>query len=136
MPSYATLLSQISFDRATAYLGQLRSGDQPGAFLREQLASADLSALTEEQFLEHLVRTKRPQIFAESAVAGDGSDWTLTELGLLGDISMAAPVTFLTTAVTPTQRFTRHLSPVGCCLRPGRCCGTAVHTPLPIGMKS
>ena len=94
MPSYATLLSQISFDRATAYLGQLRSGDQPGAFLREQLASADLSALTEEQFLEHLVRTKRPQIFAESAVAGDGSDWTLTELGLLGDISMAAPVTF------------------------------------------
>ena len=33
-----------------------------------------------------------PQIFAESAVAGDGSDWNLTELGILGDISIAVPV--------------------------------------------
>ena len=37
-------------------------------------------------------RTKRlaaGEIFAESAVAGNGSDWNLIELGLLGDISVA-----------------------------------------------
>ena len=47
----------------------------------------------EEDFLTALLRTKQPMIFAESAVAGDGSDWNLTELGLLGDISVAMDVT-------------------------------------------
>lgn len=47
----------------------------------------------EDDFLTALLRTKLPQIFAESAVAGDGSDWNLTELGLLGDISVAMEVT-------------------------------------------
>ncbi|MCU0781032.1 MAG: hypothetical protein MUF04_08020, partial [Akkermansiaceae bacterium] len=43
--------------------------------------------------LTALLRTKQPLIFAESAVAGDGSDWNQTELGLLGDISVAMGVT-------------------------------------------
>lgn len=43
-------------------------------------------------FTNALLRTKLPQIFAESEVAGDGSDWNLTELGLLGDISVAMEV--------------------------------------------
>ncbi|MCA9957042.1 MAG: hypothetical protein KC434_20070, partial [Anaerolineales bacterium] len=94
MPRYATLISQASFRRASDYLQQLRGGSQPGAFLQHQLAKIDLSSLTVAQLLEQLMRTKRPQIFAESAVAGDGSDWNLSELGLLGDISVAAPVTF------------------------------------------
>jgi hypothetical protein len=45
------------------------------------------------QLLGELLDTKPPQIFAESAVAGDGTDWSLTELGLLGDVSIAVPVT-------------------------------------------
>ena len=94
MPAYATLLSQISYDRASDYLNELRAGIQPGALLQQQLIDVDLRSLTVAQFLEKLVSTKRPQIFAESAVAGDGSDWNLTELGLLGDISIAARVTF------------------------------------------
>ncbi|MCP5179003.1 MAG: hypothetical protein H6994_03730 [Pseudomonadales bacterium] len=44
------------------------------------------------ELLQLLLDTKRPQIFAESAVAGDGSDWHATELHLLGDISIAAEV--------------------------------------------
>lgn len=40
-------------------------------------------------FLLHLLATKKPRIFAESEIAGDGSDWTLEELRLLGDISVA-----------------------------------------------
>ncbi len=43
--------------------------------------------------MEALVGTKRPQIFAESDVSGDGSDWTRAELSILGDISVAMPVT-------------------------------------------
>lgn len=49
--------------------------------------------MTGQDFLGSLVDTKQPQIFAESAVSGDGSDWNPTELSLLGDISIAAPVT-------------------------------------------
>ena len=62
--------------------------------MQQKLVELDLPSLTVEMLLEQLVRTKRPQIFAESAVAGDGTDWNLTELGLLGDIAIAAPVTF------------------------------------------
>jgi len=43
--------------------------------------------------IECLLNSKRPQIFAERAIAGDGSDWTLEELGILGDISTGMPVT-------------------------------------------
>lgn len=94
MARYKTLLSETSFQRARDYLGTIQAGEKPGRFLQEKLAGLDIASLSVEQFLEQLVRTKKPQIFAESAVAGDGSDWNLTELGLLGDISMATPVTF------------------------------------------
>lgn len=46
----------------------------------------------EGDFLTRLLRTKKPMIFAESAVAGDGSDWNATELSLLGDVSVAMNV--------------------------------------------
>jgi hypothetical protein len=49
--------------------------------------------MTARDLLGELLDTKSPQIFAESEVAGDGSDWTLTELRMLGDISIAVPVT-------------------------------------------
>ena len=67
---------------ATVLSGRVR----PGARLAESLTD-------ENDFTTALLRTKLPQIFAESAVAGDGSDWNLTELGLLGDISVAMDVT-------------------------------------------
>ncbi len=130
MGTYATLISQASFKRVGDYLDQLRAGDQAGAFVQQQLAGSDLASLTVEQFLEKLVRTKRPQIFAESAVAGDGSDWNLTELGLLGDLSMATPVTFFdngrhTHPTVHTPPFTGWLLFVpGALLRNGRS-----HTP-------
>ena len=93
-PNYKTVLSQASYQRARSYLEMLQVGGKPGRFFQEKLAELDLALLTVESFLEQLVRTKKPQIFAESAVVGDGSDWNLMELGLLGDISIAAPVTF------------------------------------------
>ncbi len=93
MLEYKTLLSQNSYNRAKAYLGQLQAGQQAGSYLQHRLHGLDLATLSVERLLEELMRTKRPQIFAESEVAGDGSDWNLTELGLLGDVAIAAPVT-------------------------------------------
>jgi len=61
--------------------------------LYRRLGNSDISELTADEFIETLVRTKRPQIFAESAVFGDGSDWKHQELSILGDICIAVPVT-------------------------------------------
>ena len=73
--------------RLTDYEASVGSGTAiPGRRLTAALREVD-------NFTTALLRTKLPQIFAESAVAGDGSDWNLTELGLLGDISVAMEVT-------------------------------------------
>lgn len=80
--------------RLSEYLASLQAGSTfTGKLLKDNLAGLDLAMLTEDRFLDALLNTKPPQIFAESAVAGDGSDWNLTELGILGDISIAVPVT-------------------------------------------
>lgn len=80
--------------RAADYLQALRAGSaRPGALLHDRLKGADFRTMTELDLLGRLFDTKQPQIFAEMAVAGDGSDWSLTELGLLGDVSTAVPVT-------------------------------------------
>ncbi len=63
----------------------------PGAYLSALLPKSG-SRVTAMELLQLLLDTKRPQIFAESAVAGDGTDWNATELQLLGDISIATDV--------------------------------------------
>ena len=93
-PGYSIIIPEDTVARAADYLEALRVGrTQPGALLRDRLQGADLRAMTEQDLLGKLFDTKQPQIFAEMAVAGNGSDWSLTELGLLGDVSIAAPVT-------------------------------------------
>lgn len=91
---YSIIIPRETTARAADYLQALRIGrTAPGAFLRHRLQDANIAAMTEEDLLGRLFDTKQPQIFAETAVAGDGSDWSLEELGLLGDISIAVPVT-------------------------------------------
>lgn len=93
-PAYSIIIPEETAARAADYLERLRvSRTQPGAYLRDRLQGADLHALTELDLLGTLIDTKPPQMFAETAVSGDGSDWSLVELGLLGDISIAVPVT-------------------------------------------
>ena len=80
--------------RLVEYLASLQAGRaSAGKRLGDNLACIELATLAEAGFLDALLNTKPPLIFAESAVAGDGSDWNLTELGILGDISIAVPVT-------------------------------------------
>jgi hypothetical protein len=90
---YINLLHLTSFPNAETYLNALKAGKQTaGMLLQNALRShrIDLSSVTE--FIECLLNTKKTQIFAENSVHGDGSEWNLTELTLLGDISMAMEV--------------------------------------------
>ncbi len=93
-PRYSILIPEETLTRAAAYGNDLRIGHrQPGGRLRDCLQDLDLQNLSARELLGRLIDTKYPQIFAELSVAGDGSDWNLTELGLLGDVSIAVPVT-------------------------------------------
>lgn len=93
-PGYSIIIPEETVARATDYLRALRTGRvRPGVLLRDRLHGAGVETMTEQQLLATLFDTKQPQVFAESAIAGDGSDWNLTELGLLGDVSIAVPVT-------------------------------------------
>lgn len=92
--SHRLLIPAETRGRLAGYLAALRAGSATaGARLKEQMAGMRAEEMTEAQFLLAVVNTKVPCIFAESAVAGDGSDWNPTELGLLGDLSIAVPVT-------------------------------------------
>lgn len=89
---YQVIFERGLLARAEVYLTALAEGKTtPGSLLRERLPPRGQGRCA-HALLELLLQTKRPQIFAESAVAGDGSDWNGTELALLGDISIATPV--------------------------------------------
>jgi len=93
MKEYQVLLHQESYQEAQQYLAALVSGEaSAGLYLSKRLGNRSFGDLSVTDFINLLLQTKQPQIFAESAVAGDGSDWTLTELSLLGDIGVIVPV--------------------------------------------
>ena len=84
----------ITFQKVKSYLENLETRKiTAGSYMNSSLKEKDISQLTTGEFIELLVRTKQPQIFAESAVYGDGTDWNQSELSILGDISIAVPVT-------------------------------------------
>ena len=89
---YRVLIHQDAHDMAARYLRTLRDGGAMGGHLRRVLRDTRLEPLSVEDFLEQLVATKPPQIFAESAVHGDGTDWNQDELSILGDIVVAVAV--------------------------------------------
>ena len=94
MHSYCLLLHTESFRGLQDYRAGLAAHGlaQAGGRLRADLRDQDVASLSDEAFLEHLVNTKSPRIFAESAVHGDGRDWNSTELTLLGDLGIAMAV--------------------------------------------
>jgi hypothetical protein len=90
---YHILLHGQTYQKAADYLQALQTGTiTPGAYLQQQLQELDIGQLSVDNLLECLLRTKYPQIFAESAVYGDGRDWNIYELKLLGDIGIAVAV--------------------------------------------
>jgi len=92
MKNYQFLIHEETVRKAADYLEKIRNGGKTGRLLHEKLADLPLDRFAVDQLIEKLLQTKKPQIFAESAVRGDGSDWNQTELSILGDISAAVPV--------------------------------------------
>jgi hypothetical protein len=118
-PGYAILIPSETAARAAGYLASLRAGAAvAGARLADRLRGRVLSTLTAEELLGELLETKHARIFAESEVGGDGSDWNLVELGLLGDVSVAVPCTIYDDA--RHTRWITHVAPFP---------GTLVYTP-------
>lgn len=94
MDKYTILTSQLTWDeQLEPYIQNLQAGKEPGRLLQNRLAQPPNALESTIPFLKELMNTKKPQIFAESAIIGDGSDWNLTELAILGDVSIATPVT-------------------------------------------
>ena len=94
MTAYHILMYPEAFKKAEAYRIGLASTPSAlaGLYLQRELQGKDISSLSTETFIEHLVATKPPLIFAESSVYGDGKDWNQTELSILGDIGVATCV--------------------------------------------
>ena len=63
-----------------------------GRHVRDSLRRVGVESLGKLDLIKALFRTRQPTLFAEKCVAGDGSDWTLDELSILGDVSIAARV--------------------------------------------
>ena len=93
MKKYRFLLHRQTWVKLEKYLFDLKNGQSPGKYLSEKLEGWDLSTISKIRFLETLIRTKKPTIFAEMHVYGNGRDWNQQELSILGDISLAMPVT-------------------------------------------
>ena len=94
MTSYELILSVKTREKIYSYRDQLRSKPNiAGKRFQSVLAGTNSDADWEiDNFTRLLLQTKKPQIFAESDVTGDGSDWNLAELSILGDICAALPV--------------------------------------------
>ncbi|MEY3879721.1 MAG: hypothetical protein RIQ94_516 [Pseudomonadota bacterium] len=94
MKSYRILIHPDAYKKAEAYRLELtrNAATQAGFYLQQQLQGKDISTLSTEKFIECLLATKPPLIFAESSVYGNGKDWNHTELSILGDIGVAAGV--------------------------------------------
>ena len=92
--NYNVHIHQDSFQRVKDYQRALTLQEkEPGRYLQERLHGKTLSNLSADTFLEALVRTKKPQLYAENGIIGDGSDWNQDELSILGDVGISVPVT-------------------------------------------
>ncbi len=89
-PTYDVLIHEDMFAAAGDYADRLRTGRATAGRRLHAVAPRPKDAST---LIDALLQTKLPQVFAESTVAGDGSDWTREELHILGGISIAVNAT-------------------------------------------
>ena len=90
--AYRVLIGKRLIEKTGDYADQLtRAASSAGALLARRLPQTR-APLTANRLLQALLETRQPQIFAESQIAGDGTDWNHEELSILGDLSIAAEV--------------------------------------------
>lgn len=94
--AYQLLLSKETLNKILQYKQNIEKGlAKPGKFFLEEISKQEksISEMDITTFTQLLIQSKKPQVFAESQVYHDGSDWTLVEESILGDISVNMPVT-------------------------------------------
>lgn len=110
--SYRFLISAAGVERAALHLERLRAGEPQGSsfqgvlrrmradigdtrwdILSQSIISQLLQNMKPIDLVRALVQTKVPKIPAERGATGEGIDWTCQELSILGDVSVAVPVT-------------------------------------------
>ncbi|MEA3440396.1 MAG: hypothetical protein U9R58_08945 [Chloroflexota bacterium] len=74
MKIYKIVINKETYEKAISHMKELKAGSISGRYLREKLKDKDIFQITPVEFIELVVRTKLPQIFAESAVYGDGTE--------------------------------------------------------------
>ncbi len=86
--SYHFILSDITLKQINQYYNDLVSGQQQaGVYLQEVLQGKDLNSMKLNEFIEHLIHTKKDCIFAEATDFTGDNNWNGREVALLGDIS-------------------------------------------------
>lgn len=70
----------------------LELGAYVKVIIERRKINENMPDITAESLLKCLLASKKPQIFAESAIRGAGVDWNDLELSILGDINIAVPV--------------------------------------------
>lgn len=104
--------SDATLQKSANYLSELNKGTkQPGDYLRGIL-NQNRADLTPEALIVHLMNTRQPTIFAESAPVLDGSDWNHDETSILGDISFSTTGTQAYNNGGHHNAFTQHNPPL------------------------
>ncbi|MDR1139460.1 MAG: hypothetical protein LBJ80_00285 [Rickettsiales bacterium] len=87
---YQVVISEETVERIASYKADLIDGKATARkYLGEKISGLDLSNISTYEFIELLLSTKKPQIFAEEVVKCDGTDWSSREFAILGDINVA-----------------------------------------------
>lgn len=94
-PNYDIVLSQESLDKIISYKNDLIAEKlAPGCYLKNILDAnkSTLKQISTERFVEYLLLTKKPLLFATHGYKGGGVDWNEAEFQILGDINIAMNV--------------------------------------------
>lgn len=92
---YVIVMSEQVYNEAERYKMNITECKRKAGWYLENVYKEipSLKIANTLSFIEMLLRTKKPTIFAESAIQGDLTDWNQTELEILSDIGVAVPVT-------------------------------------------
>ena len=88
MAGYQVIMSDKTLDKINTYK---EAWSTAGNKLKNALKGKDLTMISIQDFIDVLLNTKKPKIFAESKNSVEGK-WNQEELGILGDINITAKV--------------------------------------------
>lgn len=94
---YTVVISSETAKKVFEYHHSLISKSaEPGTYvkviLERKKLNEELPDISAEKLFKSILASKKPQIFAESAIKGGGLDWNDLELSILGDINIAVSV--------------------------------------------